>query len=311
MTDSKTAGEPSDFVECVRELVDDIGQFLDWSRLAGAEALPADGRLPADERTALLKAPMAPARGASAHATGRPATERRGGEGSVRPAQRGATSSPKQPALGNWGAFVRPPSDTPTVGSLDRAETLDAVRSELGDCQRCGLCRGRRNIVFGVGSEQADLMVIGEGPGANEDRQGEPFVGQAGQMLDKMLLNVLQLRRDQVYIANVVKCRPPGNRNPEPEEIARCRPFLLAQMRVIQPKIVLVLGSVAARAMFDPSAGITRIRGTWRTIRFPGGEARAMPTFHPAYLLRQPGEKRKTFDDLKAVRAALGALRAE
>lgn len=311
MTDPKPAGEPSDLVECVQELVDDIGQFLEWSRLAGAEALPADGRLPADERTALLKAPMAPVRGASAQASGSQATERRGSEASVRSAPRGGTSSPQQPALGNWGAFVRSPSDTPTVGALDRAETLDAVRAELGDCQRCGLCRGRRNIVFGVGSEQADLMVIGEGPGANEDRQGEPFVGQAGQMLDKMLQHVLQLRRDQVYIANVVKCRPPGNRNPEPEEIARCRPFLLAQMRVIQPKIVLVLGSVAARAMFDPSAGITRIRGAWRTIRFPGGEARAMPTFHPAYLLRQPGEKRKTFDDLKAVRAALDALQAE
>ena len=137
MTDPKPAGEPSDLVECVQEVVDDIGQFLEWSRLAGAEALPADGRLPADERTALLKAPMAPVRGASAQASGSQATERRGSEASVRSAPRGGTSSPQQPALGNWGAFVRSPSDTPTVGALDRAETLDAVWAEPGDCQRC------------------------------------------------------------------------------------------------------------------------------------------------------------------------------
>jgi DNA polymerase len=148
-------------------------------------------------------------------------------------------------------------------------------------------------------------MIVGEGPGANEDRQGEPFVGNAGQMLDKMLVHVIGLQREQVYIANVVKCRPPDNRNPEPEEVARCRPYLMAQMRVIRPKVVLVLGSVASRALFQTSTGITRLRGEWRDLAYSGGSARAMATFHPAYLLRNPAEKRKTFEDLKKVRAAL------
>jgi DNA polymerase len=188
------------------------------------------------------------------------------------------------------------------------AADLDAVRAHLGDCQRCGLCEARRNIVFGVGDPAARLFVIGEGPGAHEDRQGEPFVGKAGQMLDRMLEAVLGLQREQVYISNVVKCRPPGNRNPNPEEIARCRPFLDAQLRVVKPDLVLVLGSVAFKTVFGTSAGIKRSRGAWRELTWEGGAARAMSTFHPAYLLRQPDDKRLTFADLKELRGALDAL---
>lgn len=182
---------------------------------------------------------------------------------------------------------------------------MRAVQAELGDCRRCPLARTRRNLVFGVGDPTADLVVIGEGPGEQEDRTGEPFVGPAGQMLDKMLEHVLGLRRDQVYILNVVKCRPPRNRNPEPEEIAACRPFLDAQLRALQPRVGLVLGSVAYKTLMQTSQGITRARGRWHVWRDPGSELAfpVMPTFHPAYLLRKPADKRMTFNDLKTLRA--------
>ena len=302
MTHPTTPASDADLLAEVVDLVGELGQTLEWIQMGGADVLPVEAPLGRDERAALLERPPRVARPMPAS---RPPQAMGGPPGQAHPPPSQPSGPSRQPSLGNWGQFLQKSPPAHVVGALDRAATLDAVRSELGDCQRCGLCRGRRNIVFGVGSETADLMVIGEGPGANEDRVGEPFVGKAGQMLDRMLANVLGLERSQVYIANVVKCRPPGNRNPEAEEVARCRPFLLAQMRVIQPKIVLVLGSVASRAVFGTSAGITRLRGSWRDLEYPGGRARAMPTFHPAYLLRQPGEKRKTFEDLKAVKAAL------
>lgn len=183
-------------------------------------------------------------------------------------------------------------------------EDLGDVRTDLGDCTRCGLCAGRRNIVFGVGDPQADLMVVGEAPGYHEDQRGEPFVGAAGEMLDKMLANVLGLPRAQVYIANVVKCRPPDNRNPDPQEIATCLPFLRRQIAAIEPKVILVLGSVAFRALLDTSQGITRSRGRWHEL----DGVPVMPTFHPAYLLRKPQDKRLTFEDLKSVRARYDTL---
>jgi len=191
-----------------------------------------------------------------------------------------------------------------------RSETLIQVREALGDCQRCGLCASRRHIVFGVGDPQADLMVVGEAPGFHEDQRGEPFVGKAGAMLDKMLANVIGLPRDQVYIANVIKCRPPDNRNPAPPEVASCLPFLMRQIHAIEPRVILVLGSVALKNLLDTTDGITRSRGHWRELHgIP-----VMPTFHPAYLLRNPQHKRLTFNDLKAVRArydSLGGRRRE
>ena len=181
---------------------------------------------------------------------------------------------------------------------------LEQVRTELGDCQRCALCRQRQKIVFGVGAPDADLMVIGEAPGYQEDVQGEPFVGPAGQMLDKMLENVLGLARAQVYITNVVKCRPPKNRDPEPAEVESCRPLLEAQIEVIRPKVVLVLGGVAFRTLFQSRDGIKRSRGQWREY----GGVPVMPTFHPAYLLRTPDDKRLTFADLKALKTRYDEL---
>lgn len=181
---------------------------------------------------------------------------------------------------------------------------LGRVQEILGDCERCGLCRSRRTIVFGSGDPTADLVIVGEGPGAQEDRQGVPFVGPAGQMLDKMLQHVLGLSREQVYILNVVKCRPPGNRTPLPEEIAACRPFLDAQLLAVRPKVILALGRPATQTLLRTGRGIKSLRGTWQSL----GDTPVMPTFHPAYLLRQDEDKRLTFADLKALRQRYDAL---
>jgi len=178
------------------------------------------------------------------------------------------------------------------------ARELQRVREELGDCRRCSLCQGRRTLVFGVGNPEADLVVMGEAPGDLEDRQGEPFVGPSGQMLDKMLQHVLGLERSESYLLNLVKCRPPKNRHPLPDEVEACRPFLEAQLQAIRPKLVLVLGAVAYQALFRTDTAISGVRGRWQDYQgIP-----VMPTFHPAYLLRNPAEKRHTFADLKMVR---------
>jgi DNA polymerase len=187
-------------------------------------------------------------------------------------------------------------------GSVDgEPPVLDAIRRELGDCQRCKLCSTRKNIVFGSGNPRAELVFVGEGPGENEDLQGVPFVGAAGELLTKMI-EAMGFRRDEVYICNVVKCRPPGNRNPEPDEIASCEPFLRAQLAAIRPKVVVALGKFAAQTLLRDSTPITRLRGNWRT--YEG--IQLMPTFHPAYLLRSPAEKRKAWEDLQAVMKVLG-----
>ncbi len=181
------------------------------------------------------------------------------------------------------------------------SEPLLAIRRELGDCTRCKLSGGRTHLVFGVGDPSAELMFVGEGPGADEDQQGEPFVGKAGQLLTKMI-EAMGFRRDEVYIANVVKCRPPGNRNPEPEEIDACEPFLRAQIAAIRPRVLVALGKFAAQTLLRDPTPITKLRGGWR--EYEG--VRLMPTFHPAYLLRSPAEKAKAWEDLKLVVRELG-----
>ena len=181
--------------------------------------------------------------------------------------------------------------------------TLAAIRADLGDCQRCKLSATRKHIVFGVGPEPAALMFIGEGPGADEDRLGDPFVGAAGGLLDKMI-EAMGWDRAQVYIANVVKCRPPGNRNPEPDEVAACRGFLEAQIAAVRPRVIVTLGRPAANLVLDKDAPISALRGRFHEHR----GVRVMPTFHPAYLLRQPEHKRATWDDLQQVMAELERL---
>lgn len=195
------------------------------------------------------------------------------------------------------------PSPSPSRGveSPPPSPGLDAVRLDLGDCRRCKLCAGRTQIVFGVGNPKAELVFVGEGPGADEDAQGEPFVGKAGQLLTKMI-EAMGLGRADVYICNVVKCRPPNNRNPEPEEIAACEPFLKAQLAAIRPKVIVTLGKFAAQTLLRDATPITRLRGSWR--EYEG--IRLMPTFHPAYLLRQPQDKRLAWEDLQKVMAVFG-----
>jgi uracil-DNA glycosylase family 4 len=183
-------------------------------------------------------------------------------------------------------------------------ESLEAIRDEIGvDCRRCKLCTlGRSQIVFGVGHPRARLMFVGEAPGEEEDKRGEPFVGRAGQLLTK-IVEAIGLTREQVYIANVIKCRPPGNRNPENDEVASCEPFLFRQIDVIQPKVIVPLGKFAAQCLLKTTDPITRLRG--RQFDYRGTVL--IPTFHPAYLLRNPSAKREVWEDMKKVRAILQA----
>ena len=190
-------------------------------------------------------------------------------------------------------------SATRIAGKVEK-ESLEKIQEDLGDCTRCALHKGRSHIVFGNGNPQADLMFIGEGPGVEEDRQGRPFVGPAGQLLTK-IIEAIDLTRDDVYIANIVKCRPPRNRDPEAEEVEACRPFLERQIDAIRPKVICALGRVSALNLLDTSEGITRIRG--RTFSFRG--AKLVPTFHPAYLLRDPSKKRECWEDMKLIRSLL------
>ena len=183
-----------------------------------------------------------------------------------------------------------------------------ALRQEVSVCTRCELARGRTQTVFGVGNPRAELLVIGEAPGAEEDRQGEPFVGRAGQLLNSML-RAMGHPRETVYIANVLKCRPPGNRDPKPEESASCRPFLQRQLELLRPLMILALGRIAAQNLLETDTPIGRLRGQLH--RFGACALPLIVTYHPAYLLRSPGEKRKAWIDLKFVRQELARLRLQ
>jgi DNA polymerase len=194
------------------------------------------------------------------------------------------------------------PSDDEKMGC--RPETLEEIAAELHNCQRCPLSKRRRNVVFGVGDPQAQLVFVGEGPGREEDEKGEPFVGEAGRLLDR-ILSAMGLNRDQVYICNVVKCRPPGNRDPLPEEIEHCEPYLKRQLAAINPRVVVALGRFAVQTLLRDSAPISRLRGHWREYE---GIA-LMPTFHPAFLLRKPAMKREVWEDMKQVLHRLRELR--
>jgi DNA polymerase len=195
------------------------------------------------------------------------------------------------------------PAAAPVPAVADAAaETLDEVRAALGDCRRCKLAGGRTNLVYGVGDPHARLVFVGEGPGADEDAKGEPFVGRAGQLLTEIITKGMKLRRQDVYICNVVKCRPPGNRNPEPDEVAACEPFLVRQLRGIGPEVIVALGKFAAQTLLRSKTPITQLRGRW----FDYQGIMLMPTFHPAYLLRNPGDKRLVWEDIQKVMRLLG-----
>ena len=208
----------------------------------------------------------------------------------------GAEGFSREPAWRFRGE--RPAS--PTEPTTPR--TLEQVRGELGDCTRCKLHQGRTTLVFGVGRPDADLMFVGEAPGRDEDQQGEPFVGPAGQLLTK-IIEAIGLTRGQVYIANVIKCRPPQNRNPELDEVQTCAPFLFQQMDVIRPRVVVALGAFAVRTLLRSEQSISRLRG--QVFDYRG--AKLVPTFHPAFLLRSPDRKRDIWQDMKKVRALLSS----
>ena len=178
-----------------------------------------------------------------------------------------------------------------------RSHSLDELRKAIGDCQRCKLCSGRTHLVFGVGNPAAPIMFVGEGPGRDEDLKGEPFVGRAGQLLTDIITKGMGMKREDVYIANVIKCRPPENRNPEPDEIESCEPFLVRQIELIKPRVLVGLGKFAVQTLLKTKVPIMRLRGSWHDyhgIRF-------MPTLHPAYLLRNPGDKKLVWQDIKMV----------
>ncbi len=186
--------------------------------------------------------------------------------------------------------------------SVAQARTLSELRAAIGDCHRCKLAPHRTQVVFGVGNERARLVFVGEAPGHDEDVRGEPFVGRAGQLLTEIITKGMRLRREDVYIANVIKCRPPGNRNPEPDEVATCEPFLLRQLEIIAPEVIVALGKFAVQTLLRTKTPITQLRGRWHDYH----GIRLMPTFHPAYLLRNPGDKRLVWDDIRKVMGVLG-----
>ena len=241
--------------------------------------------------------------------------EARGRCGLVGVSPRPSPASASAPPLGPTSQEIIDDSDplkpypTPPPVLYDEGQVLhsgrglNALHGEIGDCQRCKLAKGRRHIVFGVGNPDANLMFVGEAPGADEDAQGEPFVGAAGQLLTKMI-KAMGYQRSEVYICNIIKCRPPQNRNPEPDEIAACEQFLRKQIAIVQPRVIVALGKFAAQFLCGESTPITRLRGNLRTYH----EIPVMPTYHPAFLLRDESRKGEAWADLKQVMGMLKNL---
>jgi uracil-DNA glycosylase family 4 len=223
----------------------------------------------------------------------------------IHAAARDAMPAASTPAASTPGADAAAAAEPPggrLVASAAGEAGLAAIRETMGDCRRCKLAAGRKTIVFGQGSPRAELMFVGEAPGADEDEQGLAFVGRAGQLLTDIIEKGMKMKRSEVFIANVIKCRPPQNRNPEPDEITACQPFLEEQIRAIRPKVLVGLGKFGAQWLLKTAAPITKIRG-----RFGSYEGIAvMPTYHPAYLLRNPAGKKDVWEDMKQVLALLG-----
>jgi DNA polymerase len=199
-------------------------------------------------------------------------------------------------------AAATPATERRSLPVVAGHERLAELAAEVKGCTRCVLHRERTQTVFARGNGASGVAFIGEGPGEEEDRQGEPFVGPAGQLLDRMIA-AMQLARDDVYVCNIVKCRPPRNRKPEPDEMNQCRPFLEEQLELVQPRVIVALGATAVQGLLGTTEGITRLRGQWKLYR---GRVPVMPTFHPAYLLRQPQAKREVWDDLREVLRHIG-----
>ena len=315
-------------LEFFRELgVEGVSRDPAWRRRAGdAAADDAAGAAAPDRSDADVAAAAEPGAGAAsppadsvsppAGAASPPADVARPADAASPPADiarpADVASSPVDVAPPPADTAPPPASGAVALSMFDRVEVpadgppperLAHVREQLGPCTRCKLHAGRTTLVFGVGNPDADLMFVGEAPGRDEDREGIPFVGRAGQLLTR-IIEAIDLRRDDVYIANVIKCRPPDNRNPEPDEVQTCEPYLFAQIDCIRPRVIVALGSFAARTLLrDDRTSITRVRG--KVFAFRG--ARLIPTFHPAFLLRSPDRKREVWEDMKLVRSLLRA----
>jgi len=290
MTLQAIENAPVETTQELREVLEDLRRHLLWQEEGAGRVLLLDAKVAAERSSANLRAMLPP----------RAAPPPPASEVPARPVAAVPRSlPPPEPMARPVAAVPRAAPSTPRAlpGVVDgERPTLDQIRRELGDCKRCKLCTGRKNIVFGSGSPRAERVFVGEGRGESEDPQCVPFVGAAGDLLTKMI-EAMGFRRDEVYICNVVKCRPPGNRNPEPDEIEACEPFLRSQLLAIQPKVIVALGKFAAQTLLRDSTPITKMRGQWR--EYQG--VKLMPTFHPAYLLRSPQEKRKAWEDLQQV----------
>lgn len=226
----------------------------------------------------------------------------------VAPPPSAVTASSRTPPVASLRPAPAPApvaAQRPEINGLEPATGIEvpadwtALRERVSGCQRCKLCKTRTQTVFGVGNTSAPLMVVGEGPGADEDAQGEPFVGRAGKLLDEMLRSIGRSRADNTYIANVVKCRPPGNRDPEPDEVEGCRPYLDMQIQLLQPKLIVALGRIAAQRLLSTDQPLSRLRGPLH--EYGKFQTPVFVTYHPAYLLRSPKEKAKSWEDLKKV----------
>jgi uracil-DNA glycosylase len=267
-----------------------VRDYLDQLREEGLDGLPAAARAPA------AAAPKPPAPAAAASRGDQPPPPG--------PLQSAMFAPPAgaSAAASAGAASADAPELFALYPGLDRTATLDELREFIGDCRRCKLCGHRTNLVFGVGNPEAELMFVGEGPGADEDARGEPFVGRAGQLLTDIIERGMRLKRADVYICNVIKCRPPGNRNPEPDEVAACEPFLMRQIAIVRPRVIVGLGTFAVQSLLRVKTPISRLRGVWHELR----GIRLMPTFHPAYLLRNPNDKRLVWADIQMVMKELG-----
>lgn len=217
----------------------------------------------------------------------------------------GLVQSVKEQLLDRRALYVHIDCTRPELlhaGNTDSDESLEALGQEVMKCHSCKLHKTRKNVVFGAGSPRAQIVFVGEAPGADEDRQGQPFVGRAGQLLTDIIVKGMKLRREDVYICNILKCRPPGNRNPLPEEISQCEPFLKKQLRLIRPRVICALGKFAAQALLKTETPITALRG-----RFHDYEGiKLLPTYHPAYLLRNPAAKKQVWEDVQMMMKEVG-----
>ena len=294
----------------LREIAAAVRAHVEWLRVSGAVGLPRGERPGATPVRPELAPDPTPE--VVAPTTLRSEAPRRDPpRADARPAAPGfalATPGPAPVAADPAASGPAPaPAAAPTVPALppeERTRRLDVLAESIRGCTRCALHAARTQTVFARGTGASGLCFVGEGPGADEDEQGFPFVGKAGQLLDRMI-EAMGFGRDDVYVCNIVKCRPPNNRKPEPEEMAACMPYLNEQLELLAPEVIVALGATAVQGLFGTSEGITRLRGRWKLFR---GRVPVMPTFHPAFLLRNPAAKKEVWEDLQAVLRQMGRV---